>query len=507
MKPLFIALITIQVLGFSLFSYAAAPPAAPGESGTTPDNIENASLTSHTININGRPLSYRATAGLMTIDNESGDLIAKMFYVAYTKDNEPNLSTRPVTFAFNGGPGAASIWLHMGMMGPRRAVLMDNGTALPTSYELVDNAYTWLDFTDLVLVDPVGTGFSRAADPAKAKQFYNLQEDARLMAEFIRLYVTNNQRWLSPKIIAGESYGTTRAVKLVGVLQNDHGMLINGLVLLSTALNFEVFSFDRGNDLAFALAVPSYAAAAWYHEKLLPDLQGNLSDTLSQVQDWTIRHYLPALAQGADLADSERQSIGEELSRYTGLSSAYVRRSRMRVPNYRYTTELLRDSGFIIGMLDSRVKAPSVSGVSEYPYQDPSLFIVEGPYTAMFNQYVREDLGFNTDLEYLALSETVNRSWQWSKGQQGYVDVTEILAQAMSLNQQLRVLAASGYFDLTTPWLSQAYTLTHLGIRPSLRSHITHTYYEAGHQIYTSIPALKKLTRDVSRFYRDRATQ
>jgi carboxypeptidase C (cathepsin A) len=227
-----------------------------------PSYVEGASITQHTLNINGKSISYTAVAGYMPIKGEGGKPVAKIFFIAYTKEGQEGLSQRPVTFAFNGGPGSSAIWLHMGALGPRRVLLADNGTALPRSYELVDNEYTWLDFTDVVFVDPVGTGYSRASDDINAQQFYNLQEDVRVMGEFVRLYVTEYQRWLSPKYIAGESYGTTRAVSLAGHMQNRHGMLINGLVLISAALNFETFSFDQGNDLAYVLAVPSYAAAA-----------------------------------------------------------------------------------------------------------------------------------------------------------------------------------------------------------------------------------------------------
>jgi carboxypeptidase C (cathepsin A) len=463
-------------------------------------HIKNASITHHTLDINGKSLSYTAVAGYMPISNDANKPIAKIFFIAYTKEPETNISQQPITFAFNGGPGSASIWLHMGALGPQRVLLANNGTALPKSYELVDNEYTWLDFTDVVFVDPVGTGYSRACDEAKAQQFYNMDEDVKLMGEFIRLYVTEYQRWLSPKYIAGESYGTTRAVSLADHMQDKQGMLINGLVLISTALNFETFSFDHGNDLAYVLIIPSYTAAAWYHKKLSGDLQ----DYLKQAQDWTINDYMPALAKGSSLGDSEREKIVERLVHYTGLSKSYIENSQMRIPSYRFTIELLRDSSFIIGQLDSRVKAPAISAVSEYSFDDPSLFVVEGPFVAAFNNYVRDNLNFKTDIPYKFLSEKINESWKWSQGQQGYINVAGKLTKAMSSNEHLRVFGASGYFDLTTPWLSQQYTFTHLGLNPVLRDNITHKFYESGHQIYTSPAALEKFTKDVSSFFQQK---
>jgi carboxypeptidase C (cathepsin A) len=474
-----------------------AGAAQKAQATSEPSYVENTSVTHHTLNINGKSISYTAVAGYMPIKGESGKPIARIFFIAYTKEGQQDLAQRPVTFAFNGGPGSSAIWLHMGALGPRRVLLADDGTALPRSYELVDNEYTWLDFTDLVFVDPVGTGYSRASDDTNAQRFYNMYEDVKVMGQFVRLYVTEYQRWLSPKYIAGESYGTTRAVSLAGHMQSEHGMLISGLILISAALNFETFSFDRGNDLAYVLAVPSYAAAAWYHGKL----SGSLDESLQRAREWAVADYLPALAEGNDLAGSERDKTVEKLAHYTGLSKSYIENNRMRIPNYRFTAELLSDSSLIIGQLDSRVKAPYVPAGPEDAFDDPSLFVVEGPFVAAFNCYVRDELHFKADRPYTFLSDKINESWTWSEGQQGYVDVTGSLTQAVSSNEHLQVLVASGYYDLATPWFSQQYTFTHLGLSPRLQNNITHKYYESGHQIYTSTEALENLTQDVLSFY------
>jgi carboxypeptidase C (cathepsin A) len=504
MKSFFVSIIIASVV---MVLHAAESDVEPNKneeqknSALAQAGIEKISITHHTININGKSLPYWAVAGYTPIKNDANKTVANVFFVAYTRDDEKDASQKPVSFAFNGGPGSSSIWLHMGALGPKRVVLADNGTVLPKTYELVDNEYTWLRFTDLVFVDPVGTGFSRAAADTSSQQFYNMSEDVNVMGEFIRLYITNNQRWLSPKYLIGESYGTTRAADLAEHLRKS-GMLVNGLVLISTALDFELFSYDQGNDIAYILAVPSYTAAAWYHKKLPEKLQDDLPKTLEQAREWAINVYMPALAKGSALSESESSQIIEKLAQFTGLSKSYVEKSQMRIPSYRYIVELLRDSSCTIGMLDSRVKAPDISAVAEYPFEDPSMNIVKGPFVAVFNDYVRTVLDFKTDLPYKALSDTINESWKWSKGQQGYVNVSHKLTEALSSNEYLRVFVATGYFDLTTPWLSQEYTFTHLGLlNPALRSNITHHYYESGHQIYTSIPALQKLTEDVSMFF------
>jgi carboxypeptidase C (cathepsin A) len=492
--------ITIGVVLSSAGHSARESADAAPQNETAPEKhyAESSEVTNHTLSINGKSISYTAEAGYMPIKNDACKRIARIFFIAYTKDTQQSSSQRPITFAFNGGPGSSAIWLHMGALGPRRVLLADDGTALPKSYQLVDNEYTWLDFTDIVFVDPVGTGYSRTADDVDARQFYNMSEDVKIMGEFVRLYVTEYQRWLSSKYIAGESYGTTRAVSLAGHMQNRHGMLVNGLVLISTALSFETFSFDRGNDLAYVLVIPSYTAAAWYHGKL----SGNLHESLEEAHDWAINDYMPALAKGSSLADSERRKIVDKLAHYTGLSRSYIEDRRMRVANYQFIAELLSDSSSVIGLLDSRVKARYVSDGSAYSFNDPSLFIVEGSYVPAFNNYVRNELHFRTDMTYRFLSDHITESWKWSEGQQGYVDVAGSLTKAISSNQHLQVFVASGYFDLTTPWLSQQYTLTHLGLNPELRDHITQTFYESGHQIYTSTEALAKFTRDVSSFFK-----
>ena len=478
----------------------AAETAKQNQASSEKSYVKNASITNHTLNINGKSISYTAIAGYMPIKNDSNKLIAKIFFIAYTKETQQNHSQRPITFAFNGGPGSSAIWLHMGALGPRRVLLANDGIALPKSYKLVDNEYTWLDFTDLVFVDPVGTGYSRTSDDVNPQQFYNMNEDVKIMGEFVRLYVTEYQRWLSPKYIAGESYGTTRATVLASHLQNRHGMLINGLVLISAALNFETFSFDRGNDLAYVLIIPSYTAAAWYHGKL----SGNLQESLKSARDWAINDYMPALVEGSSLSDSDHRKIVDKLAHYTGLSKAYIEDKQMRVANYQFIAALLSDSSSIIGLLDSRVKVPYVSDSSPYSFNDPSLFIVEGPYVAAFNNYLQNELHFRTDMTYRFLSDHITESWKWSEGQQGYVDIGGSLTKAISSNEHLQVFVASGYFDLTTPWLSQQYTLTHLHLNPELRDRITHRFYESGHQIYTSVEALEKFSKDVSSFFQQR---
>ena len=494
---IFILYLTNLNCSLSAYSYQDSSPQSQEQSKPEPMPFEKPSITNHTINIKGQSLSYTVTAGYMPIISKENKTIAQIFYISYKKNPQENIAQRPITFAFNGGPGSSSIWLHMGALGPKRVILAKDGTAIPKTYELVDNEYTWLDFTDLVFVDPVGTGYSRSADDVDEKQFYNITEDVKIMGEFVRRYITENQRWLSPKYIAGESYGTTRAVAMAGHMQNEHSMLLHGLVLISSALNFETFSFASGNDLAYVLAVPSYAASAWYHKKL----SGNLDNIIKESSNWVINDYLPALAKGNTLDDSEHDKIIDKLAYYTGLSKSFIEGNRMRISNYQFVTELLSNSFSITGILDSRVTAPHLPGFIDHSYNDPSLFIVEGPFVAAFNNYVRDDLNFKTDKTYVFLSDKINELWEWNKGQQGYVDVSGRITDAINANEHLRVFAATGYYDLATPWLSQEYTFTHLALSPNQMKKITHKYYESGHQVYTSTPALEKLTNDVSVFF------
>jgi carboxypeptidase C (cathepsin A) len=458
---------------------------------------EALSVTQHSIEVNGKKINYTATAGFLPMRDESGKPKAKIFFVAYVKeDGDP--SKRPITFAYNGGPGASSTWLHLGALGPKR-VLLTEGKTSPPPYKWVTNEYTWLDCTDLVFIDPVGTGYSRPAPGVKADEFFGVKEDIKSIADFIRVYVTKYERWLSPKFIAGESYGTTRTAGLSGYLQNRLGMNLNGVILISSVLNFQTITFTPGNDLPYILYLPSYTCAAWYHKKLLPALQGDLDKIRSEVEEFALTEYLQALAKGNDLSGRERDRMIDKLAEYTSLQKTFIKNSNLRINRDNFLTELLRTENRQLGVLDSRITGNyQVNTFME----DPSVFETTGPLVAAWNDYVRNELKYKNDFPYIFLSIKANRSWKWGSAAEGYVNVAETLGLAMSENRSLKVFIASGYYDLDTAYFAAKYIVNHLNIDPALRSNITLTYYEAGHQMYTHLPSLKKLTQDVTHFFK-----
>jgi len=487
---------------------ASAAPTNPqtGPAGATPQPKPEPEkppvVTHHQIQVNGRTLKYTATAGLMPIQNAEGETQAHIFFIAYTLDNPP--PQRPLTFAFNGGPGSASVWLHLGVIGPRRVKLLPQGGMPPPPFELIDNDQTWLDQTDLVFIDPVGTGYSRAVKPELGKNFWSVQGDIQSVGEFMRLYLSRNQRWNAPLFLAGESYGTTRAAGLSGYLMS-HGIALDGIVLVSTVLNFETLEFARGNDLPYLLYLPTYAATAWYYKRLSPDLQQqDLSKTLEEVKAWAATDYAAALAKGDALSPAERSAVIDRLARYTGLSKTYMDESNLRVEQGHFCAELLRDEKRIVGRLDSRFVGTNASGVSEAADYDPSEAGIRPPFTSMFNNYVRQELGYKSDVEYYILGGGV-RGWEWfpshpGYSEQGYTNVSPALREALVKNPYMRLFMAMGYFDLATPFFAAEYTLDHLGLDPKLRSNVSTGYYQAGHMVYIDSESLAKLKHDISGF-------
>jgi carboxypeptidase C (cathepsin A) len=456
------------------------------------------SVARHSITIGGKSLAYTTTAGRMPITDESGKVKASLFFTAYVAAKQASGPERPVTFAFNGGPGAASLWLHLLALGPKCALLTDEKGALPPPYKLVTNEYTWLAFTDLIFVDPIGTGYSRAASGVDAKEFYGVEKDIETIGEFIRLYCTRHRRWLAPKFIAGESYGTTRAAGLSGYLQDKVGLHLNGIILVSSALDFQTISFEPGNDLPYALYLPVYTNAAWYHKKLPPDLLANRDRTRTEVEEFALNEYLVALAKGNSLNAADRETIIDRLSAYTSLSKVYLRNSNLRVSREGFMQELLRDENRRIGLLDSRI-----TGAYQFErlMDDPSMYNVLGPLVATWNDYVRQELKYESDVPYEFLSTKANESWNWGSATHGYLNVADTLAHAMARNNWLRVFFANGYYDLDTSYFGAEYVVNHLGLDPSLRDRITMVYYDAGHQMYTHLPSLRKLKGDVETFF------
>jgi carboxypeptidase C (cathepsin A) len=474
--------------------------------------------TKHVITLGGRELKYTVTTGTILIKEESvkadkggeseGEKPkASFFFVAYTRDDVPDKTRRPITFSFNGGPGSASVWLHLGVLGPRRVVMTDIGDLPPPPYQLVDNEYSLLDETDLVFIDPVSTGYSRPVPGEKAKDFHGFKKDVESVAEFIRLYTTRYQRWTSPKFLIGESYGTTRAAGLSGYLQDRYGMYLNGIMLVSSVLDFGTNRFHPGNDLPYILYLPTYAATAWYHQRLAPDLQQNLEATLNEVRAFALNEYALALMKGAALPPQESAAIAAKLSRYTGLTTDYIERTNLRIEIFRFTKELLRSERRTVGRLDSRFKGMDIDAAGEQFEYDPSMATITGPYTAAFYNYVRGELKFESDLLYEVLHPNLWQQWSYAEHENRYVNVAETLRQAMTVNPHLKVIVANGYYDFATPFFATEYTFNHLGLDPSLQKNLSLTYYEAGHMMYIHLPSLARLKNDLAAFVRGSVPQ
>jgi carboxypeptidase C (cathepsin A) len=486
-------------------------------------------ITSHSVEVDGKKIDYTATAGTLVQRDEAGNAKADMFFVAYAKkdaatkpspaasqpstasSDEPvkkvAATTRPVTFVFNGGPGAASVWLHLGTAGPRRVELNDKGIPIGPPYRLVENEYSWLDATDLVFIDPVGTGYSRPAKGEKGEQFFGVREDIESMGAFIRLWTTRYQRWLSPKFLAGESYGTTRAAGLSRYLLNRQGISLNGIMLISSVLDFQTLRPGGGNDLPYALYVPSYAAAAWYHKKLSAELQQrDLPKLVDEVKGWAMGDYTLALAKGGGIEDDQKRAIAEKLAAYTGLPIDWILRSDLRIDPMRFMKQLLNDQRKMLGRFDSRVTGFTSDPIEAEPEYDPSLSPYLGAYTANFNDYVRRELKFESDLPYEVLSGRV-QPWNYGPAGNGYLNVADDLRDAMLQNPSMHVMFASGWLDLATPFAATDYTIDHMGLVKELRGNITTQYFPAGHMMYHEASSLKKLHEDVASFISQSASR
>lgn len=457
---------------------------------------EETSETSHSVTINGVELHYRAIAGNLLLKNEQHKPNASIFYIAYFKDDVKDNSKRPIIFCFNGGPGSSSVWLHMGIFGPRRVLLSEEGESIPP-YEVIDNDYSILDLADLVFIDPVSTGYSRAAPGEDLKQFHGVDEDIESIGKFIRQFITYYERWDSPKLLAGESYGTTRAAGLAGHLHDDQRIYLNGIILISSVLNFQtLYDYDKGNDLPYPLYLPTYTATAWYHKKLAGDLQKDLKKTLEEVKQFALTDYSVALMKGSSLGKEENAKIVQKLAAYTGLSPEFIERSNLRINPYRYNMELLRSKNLVIGRFDTRITGDALETSCDYPNYDPSANAIAGAFTAAFNQYARKELKVKNNQEYKILAD-INSTWNYSKATNQFLNMSETLHDVMIKNKALKVFVGSGYYDMATPFFASDYTFNHLRLTPSLQKHVNMYFYEAGHMMYIQKASLVKMKNDL----------
>jgi carboxypeptidase C (cathepsin A) len=485
---------------------AQPPPARRDEpGGQAPDRREVATAdedkriqTPHTVRINGRELRYTATAGTLPVRDEEGKLAARVFFVAYTKDGE-DAKTRPVSFLYNGGPGSATIWLHMGSFAPKRVQMADEGFQPAPPYRLVDNENTLLEASDLVFVDAISTGYSRTVSGVNPSQFHGQQGDLRAFGSFIYEYLRTYDRWPSPKYLIGESYGTIRSAGLSQELQTRHGIELNGIVLVSALLTYQTIATSPQNDVALVSYFPTYTATAWFHKKLPADLSTDLGKALDEARAFATGEYATTLLKGNSLTAPERRTVAQKIARLTGLSVEYVERANLRIDPGRFRKELLRDKRLVVGRLDSRFTATDLDAAGETQEFDPSNTALQGAYTAAFSDYVKNELKWETDLHY----DTSGNVRPWTYDQNRYMDMTEPLRSAMARNPFLKVLVVAGYYDMATPFLGVEINFWHLGYDPTFTRRVQFTYYEGGHMMYIRPSAHKALTADVARFIRE----
>ena len=460
--------------------------------------------TQHTITVKRKKLSYTAKAGRIVLrkeivkDGKSEGFKAKaeVFITSYTLD-DADPGSRPVTFAFNGGPGSSSIWLHMGLLGPRRVLSGDVDDLVPPPYGLADNPETLLAHSDLVFIDPVSTGYSRASEGGETKDFHGFKGDIESVGEIIRLWVSRHERWLSPKFLAGESYGTLRAAGLAAHLQDRHGLYLNGLLLISSVLDLGTLRFTEGNDLPYSLYVPTYAAIAHYH-----GLHGErpLDDVLADAEDFAAKDLPWALARGARLSTQDRADAVATLASLTGLTESYVDRVNLRIEHVRFFTELLRDRGLTVGRMDGRFTTWEPDGGREHMSDDPSISRIIGAYAASFNHYVRAELGYENDLPYELIHEDTFKAWSYSDFEGRSVSVADSVSAAMRANPHLQVHVAFGHYDGATAYFAAEHVLAHLQIPEELRDNLDTAYYPAGHMMYVHEPTRVQQSKDLAKF-------
>jgi len=508
MRRLVVLCAVVFALQFPLLSRAqdkdakpadATPPAAAA----TPK--EESSVTDHTVRIAGQTIPYKATAATILLKNEKDEPTALIYFTAYTRSDVKDLSQRPVAFIYNGGPGSSSLWLHMGSFGPKRVAVSDAEATPPAPYKLNDNPYCLLDKSDLVFVDPVGTGFSHAVGKAQDKDFWGVDEDVKSLAQLIDAYISRNDRWNSQKFLIGESYGTFRSAALSNYLQSNNGMYFNGIVLISSVLDLGTISFNPGEDMPYIFYLPSYAATAWYH-KTLTDRPAELLPFIEEARKFAVSEYAAALMKGSQLSTAEKSAMAKKLSHFTGLSEDYLLKGDLRVALPQFQKELQRSRGLTTGRLDARFSGFSYDLLGEYAEFDPQDTSISGPFIAVFNNYIRTELKFGQDKVYHSAADHAFQSWNWKHnagdnfGFPGSPNVEGDLIQALLTNPHLKVEIENGYYDLATPFFATEFTVDHLGLPEKLQKNITLQYYGAGHMMYVREDDLAKLKANVANF-------
>ncbi len=484
---------------------APAPPTNNSAAAKIPDAAHEPVRVTNTVTIAGQRVTYVAETGMLPILKPDGTSRASVFYVAYTRVAENSeskklkaeMQKRPVTFSFNGGPGSASVWLHLGALGPRRAQMNADGSQPPPPSGLVDNEYSILDASDLVFIDPVATGFSRAAKDEKAEQFFGVDADLDSVGEFIRLWTTRHERWLSPKFLCGESYGVYRAAGLADHLRGRYGLYLNGLILVSGVMDFATLYNVPGNDLPYPLLLPAYTAAAHFHKKLPPDLQADLTKALAESREFAKGEFSSALLKGAALTAEEKQKIVVELARLTGLTSEVLKDNNLRIDEGTFRKQLLHSEGLILGAYDARLTGSDGDPAAQGPGFDPSSAAVMGAFSAAMNSYARSELKFEDDLPY----ELIAGVQPWNYGQKNmFANTSERLASVMNQNPYLKILVVGGRCDLVCAIDAMHHSLDHMALAPERRKNISYAEYDAGHMMYINLPDLKKLQADLEKF-------
>ena len=465
--------------------------------------------TKHSVTINGKEIRYTATVGTMVVSQEStkdgvyeGEKPRfEIFFTAYTLDDPEDISKRPLTFSFNGGPGSCSMWVHMGFLGPRRVQLDEEGNVTRFPAPVVENPYSILDLTDLVFIDPVLTGYSRSVTGNKDADFLGYTNDIHSVGDFIRLYVTRNERWSSPKYLAGESYGTPRSVGVCKYLSEEYSLDLNGLMLISTANDFSTLEFNPGNELPFVLFLPTYAADAWYYKKAAPQyLAMSIEDYMAEVRKFAEGEYLTALFKGSRLTAEEKDALAEKLSAYTGLRKEHILHANLRIEIGNFCKELLRDRHLVVGRIDSRYTGTDRNNVGDSFEDDPSGYQLSGAFGGAINDYLRRELGFKSERPYKT-SSNLWKNWSYKEYENSFLQQQAIIRDDMAKNKDLKVWVLCGYYDLATPFFAAEWVYDHIFLEPEYQKNLSFTYYPSGHMIYLHKPSLVQFRKDAESWY------